>query len=236
MDLLQYERRQLGALGGYGDRGEEALLARVQTRLVRGVERRERLAGCDRLPHPPREHETRGQVDRGVPGNASGAERDRRSADPFGVEMCEVAVRGRSYDMSLGGLRQDGLRVSRQRRAVAALRGDPACEARECRAVLQTFAGDRARGREVRRVAGGVHEPRDELDGQVRERAVRFATQYCDSLLDLERVAHGHAERLVHVGHKAAIERPNSAPRLGVRACELERLLGRLHERAGAAP
>ena len=174
------------------------------------------------------------RIDHVVDVGASGAQQHRRAAHALGVEARdEPGCRG-SHLANARRERQQREVVGDAR--VAALRLDPCAEA------LQRTP--RADGLDKQPASSGLIGgafPQNQHLGAEREAELRelggpLAAQRVDRLGDLERVADGAAERLVHVGHAAHDAAPQRLAHPRELVCELARLGLGLHERARSRP
>ena len=179
-----------------------------------------------------REHDADGKVDHVLLRSAAAAEMHGDKADVLRFHRGDVAV-ARSLDRAHDrGLRQ-------QRRVVygggvAALRADHGRELIERRAALDGLFQPRAGFLFRFGETAADEDVRAEHEAQLAQIRHIRAAQDGDRFLDLQRVADGEAERLIHIGHDSGHVAPGVLADAHHLPRELKGGFLRFHERAGA--
>ena len=232
MHLTNDQRRGRRRRVGDGQRLAGQALRALVLRRVAVMELQDGIPGADLVADLRHDHDADGGIDRIFDTVAAGAEHNRRPSNQFGVEACDISALWRGHDHSRRRLRQAIVIVDHT--WIAALLLDDATEAFEACTRRDRLARLSLARRAIGRHASSRQHPRGQLDRNLDQIARAAALQHVEAFDDLEGIAHGAAERLLHRGnhglgpHARRVadrdERFGEPPRVG---------LG-LHERAAA--
>src|SRR5919108_4912274 len=225
---VEHHRPALGLLGADAVAVPDLRNGPRRRGLIGRVHLGQRLAGLDAVAALRQADDADRVVDDVLLARAAGPEVERREADARGRDGLDVPVRLRGYRGDDRRLREHvprGLAPLRPNPAVVALAGLPARKRR---------LGQPASSFLVHSQVGEREQVRAGADDELAEVGRPRALQRVQDLAHLEGVAHGAAERLVHVGQLADDLAVRRAAELDHGPGQLARVVERLYEGAVA--